>query len=469
LIATISPDDTIFLWDVATGKERGHLVGHTGWIDGVVFGPGGRRLVSISSRDQTIRLWDSGSCREVRRLTTGPGVSPTLALAPDGRTLAAGGKDWVRLWDLATGETVGTWNTHSKPVDHIPMAFTPDGRTLCTWNHAERAVYLWDVTQGKEVRHFSYIDDGPPRAFIEEPQVTISPDGRLAVFGNQWGTLRLFDTAAGKEVRRYLDFTGMGTYSAMSFSPDGRMLALAGWGKGTIYLWETATLTERRHLTGHQGRVVSLAFAADGRTLVSTGADTTALVWDVFGLAAREPAQDARPSSRQLERYWADLLSPSGTIAFAAMGNLVRSPGQAAAFLAGHLLPLPEIDVALQRRIRRWVAELDAEEFAVRERAMQELEKRKDAAEPALRQALAGRPTLELRNRVQVLLSRLDTAHRSPERLRDQRALEVLETIDSAEARRLLQALARGADGAWLTQEAKASLERLAKRKAAKP
>jgi hypothetical protein len=83
-----------------------------------------------------------------------------------------------------------------------------------------------------------------------------------------------------------------------------------------------------------------------------------------------------------------------------------------------------------------------------------------------LQKTLAGNPPLEVRRRVEQLLGKLET---SPRRLQKLRAVEVLEHIATPEARELLRILAKGAPEARVTQEAKASLERLAQRPAATP
>ena len=83
-------------------------------------------------------------------------------------------------------------------------------------------------------------------------------------------------------------------------SPDGATLATGG-ADGSVRLWDVATGKQRRKFQGHQGGsgllnspshlggAVSLAWSADGKLLVSGGADTTALVWDV------DSARGARP------------------------------------------------------------------------------------------------------------------------------------------------------------------------------
>ncbi len=102
----------------------------------------------------------------------------------------------------------------------------------------------------------------------------------------------------------------------------------------------------------------------------------------------------------------------------------------------------------------------------MRQKATNELSELDRLAESALRKALAGQPSAELRQRIQQLLEQLETVP-STEQLRALRAVEALELAGTTEARQVLVALAKGAPEARLTQEAKASLERLAKQSVA--
>ncbi len=107
------------------------------------------------------------------------------------------------------------------------------------------------------------------------------------------------------------------------------------------------------------------------------------------------------------------------------------------------------------------LADLDSEQFSVRSRAEEQLAKLGTAAEAQLRNALTRKTTLELLKRVETLLATIES-----ERLRTRRAIEALELINSASSRQLLQTLANGPAGAWLTLEAKESLGRLKRRPA---
>src|SRR5262249_25701095 len=125
-------------------------------------------------------------------------------------------------------------------------------------------------------------------------------------------------------------------------------------------------------------------------------------------------------------------------------------------FLSERLRPVKED----AERIRRLVADLDSEQFAVREAARRALEQLGSEAEVELQKALENKTSVELRKRLGGLLAGPRIV-RSPDVARQIRAVQVLEWIASREARRHLEALAGGAPAARLTREAKASLQRL--------
>jgi len=111
-------------------------------------------------------------------------------------------------------------------------------------------------------------------------------------------------------------------------------------------------------------------------------------------------------------------------------------------------------------RLGKLIANLDSSRFQEREDAARQLADLEERAEPALREALKTNPSAEQRRRIEALLA-VPTVVRSSEKLRRLRALEVLEHIGSSQARKVLDELAKGAPESRVTQEAKASLERL--------
>jgi WD40 repeat protein len=173
-----------------------------------------------------------------------------------------------------------------------PPVFSPDGKLLAAPGRG--ALHLWDVAAGQEIRRLSLPKDRPVGGAI------FAPDGRLVALDMQDGTVALWEVATGKERGRYQ--TGPAVVPArplggppggavplppadpalLAFSPDGRVLA---HGRGReVAVWDIATGKELGRLKGHQGAVFAGAFAPDGKTLATAGADTTALVWDVAAL-----------------------------------------------------------------------------------------------------------------------------------------------------------------------------------------
>ncbi|MGH7226177.1 MAG: WD40 repeat domain-containing protein, partial [Gemmataceae bacterium] len=156
------------------------------------------------------------------------------------------------------------------------------------------------------------------------------------------------------------------------------------------------------------------------------------------------------------------LTSTDAAAAQRTIRTLVAGSEDSIPFIRKHLRPtISPVDV---RAIAHFVADLDSDQFATREKATEQLEKLGELAEPALRDALRGKPPLETRQRIDRLLENL-AAQRdnpSPERLRMLRVLEALEYMDTPAARRALEELAKGAPAADLTNEANAALKRLA-------
>jgi RNA polymerase sigma factor (sigma-70 family) len=120
--------------------------------------------------------------------------------------------------------------------------------------------------------------------------------------------------------------------------------------------------------------------------------------------------------------------------------------------------PIKDIDPA---DIRRAVADLDNEMFAVRDRAFRRLQDLGSTAAPELRETLRKGGSSESRRRIERLLDAVVAGPASGEPLRALRAVTALERAGTPDARRLLKDIAAGAVGAWLTQQAKASLDRL--------
>jgi RNA polymerase sigma factor (sigma-70 family) len=441
--------DTIArLWDPFSGKQTGQLRGHAWGIQVAAFAADGK-LVATGSQDVTIRLWDPATGREVRRLDAKDGMIYAMDFSPDGRTLAAGGRrKAVHLWDVATGRELRAFDNPGGQV--LRLAFSPDGKRIATRGIDEKCVRLWDVEGGKEIRQLA----GPAAGC---PSLVFTPDGRTLAAGSDDAVVHLWDVDTGKERAAFGEPTPAGNrVLSVALSPDGRTVA-AGYDDHAVRLWEMASGRERVRYRGHRGAITSLAFSADGLLLASGGTDRTVVTWDVTGRLTRSRPRPADLTADKLNALWADLADADASRAYRAEQALFAAGDPAVLFLQDHLRPSAAGDA---RKIDRLLADLDSDEFAVREKAARQLAAMGEAAEGALRKLLSGKPSPEVRRRAEELLAGLDLA-RSQEQLRGVRALEVLEHVGTDAAKKLLEALAKGAPGARLTQEARESLRRL--------
>jgi hypothetical protein len=480
----------------------------------VAFSPDAR-IVALGNVDNTIRLQDAATGKELRKLTAPATGAVVLAFSPDSTTLAArgNGNNPIRIYDVAKGTDlqqiqIQAENARPNPGGAVVawsggfgngtgLVFSPDGKSLASVvagvggaapgaivvnaPQARSQLHVWDVATGKAVRK---IDLPTQRGATS---LAFSPDGRVLATDHSDQTITLWEIASGKErlqlgkpaagnVRAgataimVVNVGGVGGFGAaasttLAFAPDGRTLASRGPGR-TVRIWDTTTGNELGQFKGHEGDVTTVAFAPDGKAVASGSNDTTILLWNVTHLGRGPKPAVVELQARDVEALWADLASDEGGKAFQAILKLTTAPKQTLLLLKEHLKPAVSVP---QKKIEQWIADLDSEAFPTRKSAAEQLEKIGDLAVPALKKVLAGQPALETRKRVEELLEGLTGTSLSTEQLRLVRAVEVLERLNSTEARQVLEDLARGAPGALPTREGQTVLDRLTKRPGSRP
>jgi hypothetical protein len=323
---------------------------------------------------------------------------------------------------------------------------------------------LWDLQAGKQIPSCN------PDHWVNS--IAFSADGTLVALGSGGDNkqcVSVWNLATATEIQRS---TVPGSEAVSAFSPSGRFLATGSSSmhmanrptaeEKSVRVWEIATGKPVASFEGHHGAITALSYAPDGKSLASGSVDSAILVWDLIGRLLKP--KDAKPlTAAQLEVLWNHLLDADAAKAFRAIGALVAAGDEAALYLKKQLSPAPIPDAALAQRATKLVADLDSDKFAVRQKAMVELEKMGDPAAGALRQALAAPLSLEARRRIEQILTGLD-GKLGPLHLRKSRALEALELIATPAARDLLQALSAGDPGARLTREASEAKRRLERR-----
>jgi mono/diheme cytochrome c family protein len=268
-----SEDESLRLWDLATGREIRRLHGHTGAVLAVAFAPDGRRAVS-GGRDGTVRLWDIDTGRELRRFGGHTERVSSVAFSPDGcRGLSASRDRTIYLWDMESGKALRRLDGHAGAVSSV--AFSADGSHALSGSY-DRTVRLWDLKSGKEIRCFN-------GAIKEVYCVAFSPDGSQVAAGGNDHVVRLWDANTGKERQQFNGHNK--AVIAVAFSPDGnRLLSGSSQYEGSdkvIRLWDITSGQEMPGLEGMTDTVWSIAFARDGRFAVSGTADKTLRLWEL--------------------------------------------------------------------------------------------------------------------------------------------------------------------------------------------
>ena len=442
MVASASDDKTIRLWEAASGKEISQLRGHQDRVQSVAFSADGK-IVASAGNDHTVRLWEVANGKEIRQLQGHQGPVYSVVFSADGKMVASAGWDkTVRLWEAASGKEIRQLQGHQDTV--YAVVFSADGKTVASAS-MDRTVRLWEAASGKEIRQLQGHQD-------RVQSVAFSADGKTMASAGSDHIVQMWDAASGKEIRQLEGHQG--PVLSVVFSPDGKTVASASMDR-TVRLWEAASGKEIRQLQGQQGAVYSVTFSPDGRTLACAGGNATVLVWRLLEIYCGDPLT-AKLDPKHLDSLWTDLANEDVAKAYQAVYTLIFGAKDAMPFLQERLRPAVPPDA---QRIARLLAELDADKFTVREKASQELKQLGELAQPALQKALTGQPSAEVEQRVQALLHKHSPP--TPERLRVQRAVMVLEQIGTAEARQLLETLAKGAEGALLTEDAREAMKRM--------
>jgi WD40 repeat protein len=214
---------------------------------------------------------------ETNRLTGAQSHVQCVAWSPDGKYVASGHDNGLlAIWDAATGQMYRQFRGHVARV--MAVTWTPDSKQILTGGE-DHTMRLWELATNREVRRFEGHTDW---VF----NVAVSPDGKRALscsglWANGWlpgtdRTARLWDLTTGKEVRQFKGHTSW--IHALAFAADGKHM-LTGGGDHTARLWDVNTGKEIRRFTGHTGDIWAGGFSRDGQRALTVSNDKTVRVW----------------------------------------------------------------------------------------------------------------------------------------------------------------------------------------------
>ncbi|MFH2203261.1 MAG: cytochrome c peroxidase [Elusimicrobiota bacterium] len=282
-ILSVGGDDTLRLWDAATGASRAVWKAPEGEADDLAITPDGRTAL-LAGADGALVLWDLTAGRRLAALTGHKEHIRSIALSPDGRHAAttsfAG--DLI-LWDITARKLLAV--LHPGPgAGAVSAAFSPDGRKLVTgmWH---KVIWVWDVARRARIAEW-------PGHQARVLAVAFSPDGSRVLSSGRDNTVRLWDAESGQQLGAWKGHAG--SVNDVTFSPDGNR-ALSAGADGTLRLWDAATGRELAVWRGHQAPVLEAAFSPDGKRAVSASEDGTVRLWGDAQSPERSAGEYAAP------------------------------------------------------------------------------------------------------------------------------------------------------------------------------
>jgi WD40 repeat protein len=277
-IVTCSDDDSVQMWDAATGKQRWKYSPFltTSYIFDVALSPDGRRVAAAGSKS-LVWILDATTGYLITTFNEQAGFILGVAWSPDSKRLAIGNDDrTVDIKDVTSGKTVVTYSGHTGSVARI--AWSPDGTRIASASD-DGTVQIWNAKTGQHILTYS----GNMNPVFS---VAWSPDGTRIVSGTGaagnnppvviGNSVKEWDATTGKTLLTYTENTG--SVYAVTWSPDGKSIASGGDDAG-VRVWNAITGRTTVVYERHKDIVWKIAWSPDGKEIASTSQDGTTKIW----------------------------------------------------------------------------------------------------------------------------------------------------------------------------------------------
>jgi WD40 repeat protein len=318
-------DGQIVFWDVGDSFYREKI--HTNQIGGswfLAYSPDGKTLASGSAYGR-VNLWDVRGRQSLSHSLFIESASDVV-YSLDGKMVATGGCAAVDSSNACTQGLIRLWSTTDRKAVREPLtrhtasinavAFSPDSKVLASAG-ADMMIGFWNLETGSYIAVLSCSTDALTG-------IAYSPDGKMLVTTGRDNRVCLYEATTGRELHR---LNGSDRYRATMarFSPDSTLVALADTDSN-IHLWpildSKLDSVNNRVFQGHTDAVNSIAFSADGKTLVSGSADSTIRLWDVS--SGKPIGQPLRDETLRYRNVNAVAFDPKGKIVAVAVASTVQ-------------------------------------------------------------------------------------------------------------------------------------------------
>ena len=264
---------SLVLWDGTTGKLLARLTGHAKAAKSIAFSPDGQ-WCATGAEDGSLIVWNAKNGVRVRSMDHAGHPVTSVTFSRDSSMLASGAGDGtVRIWELAADSSTPK-HMWRHPVLVSSVVFDRDHRSVIT-GAIDGQIIRWKLNATSAGQLLARVDSS-----ISVLQ--LSPDGSLLASLTDAGQVRIMD-AATFEPRCVLSTVQLED-ACFAFSPDGRFIALRDNDYG-VKVCEIATGATMGRLWGHTDLVSGLAFSPDGATLAVSSWSGRVKVWNTSDLS----------------------------------------------------------------------------------------------------------------------------------------------------------------------------------------
>jgi WD40 repeat protein len=273
-ILTVSKDQTMKLWDVASGKLLRTLNAEIGAMKSPQISSDGLRLLAVYKG--VLKLWDLNNGKVVKEIQENM-LTNNYGFNPNGKLFYFGSNSETYLYSASTGmREMALENKQSWEKSGINFAdFTQDGKYFAFSSSNNKCIYIHEMATGREVLKL----DGYVSKF------KYSPDGKNIVSFDLQKNIRIWDVENGE-----LKFTlpvQNDFLRDIIFNPISKRFITIQGSLEKITIWDIDSGLKLGDITGNVG-LINAEFTSDGKELIVTGFDGSVCYDAISGTIKKE-------------------------------------------------------------------------------------------------------------------------------------------------------------------------------------
>jgi len=283
-LLAVASREGLYLCDIERDELRLLI---KGYIVSVAFSPDGKMLAAGADwqnglpddwqndqhwRDdwqETIYIWDLQNEKqtELKRHAGSVQSVSSICFSSDSKTLISGDLDGVWFWSIDREQIIG-----QLALDNVySFAYRHDGNMLAVGTY--NTIFLVDPIGRKIHSVFSHRDEFIPELWIL--CIGFNPDWTILASGSGDNVVNLWDVS---NLKRIEQLQHNGNVHFLSFTPDGRQIVYAGWGR-IIRIYD---MISKETISWEGSYTISSgALSPDGRTLATAGAEGIISFWEM--------------------------------------------------------------------------------------------------------------------------------------------------------------------------------------------